>query len=80
MAAPPTVQSGLSVGNALGSNITNIALILGLTAAVHPAARAKQVDNPRNSPAAAGDAGRLFFAGAMASLVLLMAAYYWAGF
>ena len=29
-------QSGLSVGNALGSNITNIALILGLTALYIP--------------------------------------------
>ena len=29
-------QTGLSVGNALGSNITNIGLILGITAMVQP--------------------------------------------
>ena len=29
-------QSGLSVGNALGSNITNIGLILGITALLIP--------------------------------------------
>ena len=29
-------QTGLSVGNALGSNITNIALILGITAVLIP--------------------------------------------
>ena len=29
-------QAGLSVGNALGSNITNIGLVLGITALVAP--------------------------------------------
>ena len=43
-------QSGLSVGNALGSNITNIGLILGITALLVPLSVQSKLITPGKSP------------------------------